>query len=209
MSAETLGHATDCPNAAMAKHTITEMTPADNVCSAVNSIVSAMPADNICASPNLRDNLPVSAIWLMAATMPVTAKALPTCCGPQENRACVHNPNTYSVPLNAHPARNVTSISRAMAGVRNTLPITAQRLGPCEKCSRCTRLSGTKRKIAVAQIADKPEQIKSGKPKPAKPPDGCASNPPTAGPTMKPMLYAAPSSDMRPERWSGVLTSAM
>ena len=36
-----------------------------------------------------------------------------------------------------------------------------------------------------------------------------ASNPPSAGPTMKPMLLAAPNSDRRPARFSPGVTSAM
>src|SRR5690242_6395794 len=129
MSAETLGHAIDCPHAATARNGTVVMPPTDNACSAVNTIVSAMPDASTRASPNRFDSLPVRKIWLSAATTPTTANALPTCCGPQAKRACVHKPKTYSVPLNAQPARKVTSISRLMIELDIALPITAQRLG--------------------------------------------------------------------------------
>ena len=49
MSAETFGHATDCPNAAKARHTMTKIALTENGCSAVNSMVSAMPTTPIVA----------------------------------------------------------------------------------------------------------------------------------------------------------------
>ena len=129
ISADTFGHATDWPKAEMAS-SVTTLQPCEKGSAIVASTVSAMPAASTRASPKRSDNRPVSKIWQIAATTPTTAKARPTSRGPQLKRAALHNPNTYSMPMKAQPARNVTSISRAMTGWVSARPITAQRLGP-------------------------------------------------------------------------------
>ena len=59
-------------------------------------------------------------------------------------------------------------------------------------------------------MAEKTAQTRSGMRKPTCPAEGdFASNPPSAGPTMKPMLLAAPNRARRPARFSPGVTSAM
>src|SRR5471032_506921 len=156
----------DCPNADSARSATIIQELTENGCSETQKVVSAMPAVSTRASPYRLESGPVTAIWQIAATTPVTANAPPTSCGPHSKRACVHSPNTDSMPLKAQPARNVTSISRLTTGLVAAVMRTAQRLG-LEEMRRCTRLSFRNKTSPMTHNPESPDAKSSGMRKPA------------------------------------------